>query len=80
MLSDPLQDPLAVHDVALVEDHVIVSVSPLIALAADAEIVAVGAGAAGAEDVELPPPPPPHAVNINPTRHEKMRDFLLMAL
>ena len=44
---DPLQPPLAVHDVALVDDHVIVDEPPDATDVGEAEMVTVGAGVAG---------------------------------
>jgi hypothetical protein len=53
----PVQEPEAVHDVALVEDQLKVT-DPLVgALATELVSIAVGAGAAGV-DALLPPPQP----------------------
>jgi hypothetical protein len=59
--SDPLHAPLAVHDVALVEDHVRVAPEPKMIGLGEIEIVTVGAGGAltvtVAEALPLPPLP-----------------------
>ena len=63
--SVPLHAPLAVHDVALVEDQVTVAVCPTVILVGETLIVTVGAtGAAFTVSVAVPladPPAPVHA-------------------
>lgn len=59
MVRAPVQPPDAVHDVALVLDHVNVTDCPAeidVALALN-DTVGVGVGVGGPT---LPPPPPPH--------------------
>jgi hypothetical protein len=64
--SVPLQAPLAVHEVALVDDHVSVALDPRVIGLGETEIVTVGA--AGAFTVSaaeaLPVPPLPVHVNV----------------
>jgi hypothetical protein len=66
---EPVQLPEAVHDVALVDDQVIVNSSPVGTELDDGLIVTVGAGVTGGGVTGAvsppPPPPPPHEDTIN---------------
>lgn len=66
VVSVPVQSPLAVHEVALVEDQVRVALEPRIRLVGETEIVTVRvAGALTVRVVEaLPLPPLPVQVNV----------------
>jgi hypothetical protein len=64
--SVPLQAPLAVHDVALVDDHVSVALEPRMIGLGDTAIVTVGAAGALTVSVAeaLPLPPLPVQVKV----------------
>jgi hypothetical protein len=61
----PLHAPLAVHDVALVDDHVSVALDPSVMLDGETEIVTVGAEGAFTVSVAEALPVPPLPVHVN---------------
>ncbi|HKW84378.1 MAG TPA: hypothetical protein VJN68_11565 [Burkholderiaceae bacterium] len=69
---EPLQLPEALHDVALVDDHVSVLLPPLVMLVGDAENETVGAAAA-IETVALACAVPPDPVQLNVKVRETVR-------
>ena len=76
----PLQAPVAVHDVALVDDHVNVLLAPLLTVVGAADSATVGAGAGPPPPEELPPPPPPpHAARVKASASQRNLDVDLMA-